>query len=98
MSGDLNHYTVTIFGSSYTIVSDESLESVLKAASLVDSMMQDVARKNPLLSIHIVAVLVALQISHQQQKMEQENREKDVLCKTLITMADQGLLLCSNHQ
>ncbi len=98
MSVGLNHYTVTIFGSAYTVVSDESLESVLKAASLVDSMMQDIARKNPLLSVHIVAILVALQISHQQLKAQTENENDALLCKTLISLADQCLQLCFNQQ
>jgi cell division protein ZapA (FtsZ GTPase activity inhibitor) len=98
MSGGLNHYTVTIFGSSYTVISDESLESVLKAASLVDSMMQEVARKNPLLSVHIVAILVALQISHQQQKLQNAHEEDVKLCKTFVTVVDQCLQLCFNHQ
>lgn len=98
MSVGLNHYRVTIFGSSYTVVSDESLESVLKAASLVDSMMHEIAEKNPLLSVHIVAILVALQISHQQLKVQTAKEEDAALCKTLISLADQCLQLCFNHQ
>ena len=98
MNGGLNHCTVTILGSSYTVISDESPESVLKAASLVDSMMCEIAQKNPSLSLHVVAMLVALQISHGQQKLQNEYEKDLVLCNALITVADQCLQLCSHHQ
>jgi len=98
MNDNLKNYTVNIFGSCYPVVSDESLESILEAASLVDSMMQGVAQKSPLLPVHVIAVLVALQLSHKQQITQQESKNYDQLCKTLVNKADECLHLCFDTQ
>ena len=98
MNGDLKHYTVTILGFPYTIVSDETHESVMNAASVVDKNMQEIARANPKLSLHVIAVLVALQLAHQDKSRQEKLHTSEVFYQSLIDKIDQCLTLYFDHQ
>ena len=57
-------YKVTIFGDQYTLVSDESQDSILESATLLDSLMKDIAEKSKIADAKKVAVLAALRIAN----------------------------------
>jgi len=70
MTNEKKRYGVTIFGQEYTIISSEQEEHLRQAAHLVDTTMQEIAKKSAI-DHNKVAVLVALQmaISIQQTKV-----------------------------
>jgi cell division protein ZapA len=91
MNTSAKKYKVTIFGESYTLVSDESEKHIVDAALQVDKLMSDIARAG-VTDVKKVAVLVALQFSselkHLKQDLELHTLEQD----RLTTLLDQGLV------
>lgn len=61
MSNEAKKYTFTILGQTYTVITDETEEHVLRAVSLINSSMKEIAEKGKSLDMRQVAVLVALQ-------------------------------------
>ena len=56
-------YKISILGESYSIVTDETEEHIVRSASLVDTYMQEIAQKLGSADIKKLAVLAALQSS-----------------------------------
>jgi len=69
---NVKQYKVTIFGDHYSLMSDESEESILKAASMVDSMMKEIADKSKIQDGKKVAVLAALRVASFLTTLESE--------------------------
>lgn len=69
---NVKQYKVTIFGDHYSLMSDESDESILKAASMVDAMMKEIADKSKIQDGKKVAVLAALRVASVLTKLESE--------------------------
>jgi len=83
---NVKKYQVTICDHTYTIVSDQSKESIEKSAALVHDHMQEIQTKSPSLEKSHLAVLSALQIASELiqkksiiKKMHQQ--ENDLLDK-----------------
>ena len=69
---NVKQYKVTIFGDHYSLMSDESEETVLKAASFIDTMMKEIAEKSKLQDGKKVAVLAALRAANLLTALESE--------------------------
>ena len=80
-------YKVSIFGDQYTIRTDESSDLIVKAASLVDSTMKEIAGVSSL-DTKSIAVLAALRIAHHMMSAE----EKQANNEALISYIDQELV------
>lgn len=69
---NVKQYKVTIFGDHYSLMSDESEETILKVASFVDTMMKEIAEKSKLQDGKKVAVLAALKAASLLTTLESE--------------------------
>lgn len=69
---NVKQYKVTIFGDHYSLMSDESEETILKAASFIDTMMKEIAEKSKLQDGKKVAVLAALRAASLLTALESE--------------------------
>lgn len=56
-------YKVAIFDDIYSLVTDESEETVKAVAKQVDAYMKEIAAKAPMLDVKKIAVLVALRFA-----------------------------------
>lgn len=98
MKEQTKKYKITIYGETYTLVSDESEASVIKSAQLVDEFMRNVSHNVGIVDTKKIAVLAALRmacmvVEGQEQKARFE-REK----KQLDELVDYGFeLLTSQH-
>lgn len=63
MSHQVAKYTVSVFGDTYTLVSDEPREHILDVAATVDLLMQEIAQKSNCDDGKRVAVLAALKLA-----------------------------------
>ncbi len=66
MTSPLQKYKVSLFGEIYSLVSDESESLLLNSASLVDSLMKEVAQQTRCTDTKRLAILVALHLAQQQ--------------------------------
>lgn len=66
----LKKYKVSIFGESYTLVSDEPEEHLVLAAQHVDELMRQLAEKTGLSDTKRIAVLASLQIACKLKSVE----------------------------
>ena len=81
---DIDKYTVSLFGESYQIVSDENEEHLVETSQRVDQMMQDVSRESGITDYRRVAVLAALQLASNVQKLEQQIDDYDSKGQQLV--------------
>lgn len=68
----LKKYKVSIFGESYTLVSDESEEQLVASAQHIDELMRQLAEKTGLSDTKRIAVLASLQIACKLKTEEAE--------------------------
>jgi len=66
----LKKYKISIFGESYTVVSDESEEHLTSSAQRVDTLMRQIAEKSGISDSKRIAVLAALQCATQLKTCE----------------------------
>lgn len=64
----MNRVKVTICGTEYKIASDESPSYVMDLARRIDREMQELLDGNPRLSVHMAAVLCALDAADKAKK------------------------------
>ena len=64
--------TVTIFGESYTVKSEESRDYIEEVARFVDSQMKEVAGSGKVIPTDKIAILTALNIADQLHKYQRE--------------------------
>jgi cell division protein ZapA (FtsZ GTPase activity inhibitor) len=77
---------ITILGKQYCISTDEDSEDVIKAAQLVDNLMQ-MRVGNPAMSDEKIAVIVALQLAselHQKARLLENLEQKTEELKDLL--------------
>lgn len=82
-------YKVSIYGDLYTLKSDESSERVVRAASMVDSMMKEMAGGSRI-DAKSLAVLTALVFANKllsEEKQKQDNAQDE----KIINLIDQEL-------
>lgn len=80
MMQEKKNYKITIFGETYSLLSDETDHHISTVSQLVDSLMNEISLKIPQASTEKIAVLVALQLASQLthsnellQKYQQHN-------------------------
>ncbi len=66
---------VRIGGEEYPVKGDASVEYIRTLACVVDSRMKDIHQKNPNLNRQRIAVLVALNLADEIEKVRAEYRE-----------------------
>jgi cell division protein ZapA (FtsZ GTPase activity inhibitor) len=88
---NVKQYKVTIFGDHYSLMSDESEEAVLKAASFVDTAMKEIVDKTKLQDAKKVAILVALRAASMKTSLESERDAINRRCQKLVDFIDQEL-------
>ena len=71
-----NKVKINICGKEYTVVSDESREYVLQIAQVVNQKMQDLMGRNSSLNFPMAAVLTALNLADETEKIKVVAREK----------------------
>ncbi len=87
----LKKYKVSIFGESYTLVSDEREEHVLLSAQQIDCLMRDLAEKTGLADTKRIAVLAALQVACEFKNTYALLEESERRGLELIARLDQEL-------
>jgi len=77
MSGDqeVRSVRVQIFGEDHIIKGQASEEYIRDLASLMDSRLQEVQKLNPRLPRHRVAILVAINLANELEKLSAEHKE-----------------------
>lgn len=77
MSGDreVRSVRVQIFGEEHIIKGQASQEYIENLASLVDRRLDEVQRMNPLLPRHRVAILVAINLANELEKLKTEHAD-----------------------
>ena len=63
MTSAVKNYKVTIFGDQYTLASDETGDTLMHAASMVDDLMKEISQQAKVTDPKKIAVLVALQMA-----------------------------------
>jgi cell division protein ZapA (FtsZ GTPase activity inhibitor) len=75
MNSSSQKYRVSIFGQTYSLVSDESEEQLLAAAKSVDRMMREIAPQSTEVDVAKVAVLTALRLTLENADLTQQVNE-----------------------
>lgn len=84
MSASVKKYNLTVFGDSYTIVSDEPEMVILAAATHVEKLMQSIASNKRDIPIQKVAVLAALKVAFALQSLEVTQEHTKAFIQQLV--------------
>ena len=79
-----NSYKLLIYGDHYSIVSDESQSQLAHAASMVDTLMNEISTKVPHIDAKRVAVLTALQLASKIIALESQIEHTSLRHKELV--------------
>lgn len=71
-TGAIHRVTVTIYGEAYALRGDASPEHLESLAAHVDQRMREIGRRNPQLGTVRVAVLTALHLADELQKLQEQ--------------------------
>ena len=71
-----NKVKVNICGKEYTVVSEDSRDYILQITQIVDQKMQEIMERNPSLNPSMAAVLAALNLADETEKIKVVAREK----------------------
>lgn len=98
MTIPINGTTIEIFGKSYQIKCSESeRESLQKAAKYLDEKMHEVRNQAPLLSLDLLALMAALNLSHQMLNLtNQKLASEQVINERLQALQKQLELSLAN--
>lgn len=91
MKPEVKKYTLTVFGDSYTIVSDEPEQHILAAANHVDRLMNDISAKAQDMPVQKLAVLAALKIALTAHSLEVAQEDTKTVIKNLINSLPSSL-------
>ncbi|HHY14847.1 MAG TPA: cell division protein ZapA [Firmicutes bacterium] len=72
---------VQIFGEEHIVRGQASAEYIKELAAAVDARLQEVQGNNPVLARHKTAILVALNIANELEKLKKEHEELLALVK-----------------
>ena len=91
MMNTVKNYKVTIFGDDYILASDESGETIIQSAMVVDTFMNEIAQQSKIADHKKIAVLAALQIACRAAVLESESEAIKCQGKKLIDDINQEL-------
>lgn len=92
MMNNKKSYKVTIFGDQYTLVSDETEQSVVQSATLVDTFMKEIATASKISDQKKIAVLAALRLASKLLALESEVSLSDTEKEKLLRRVEKELL------
>lgn len=72
MTEEQGKVTVEIFGEKHIIRGEESPEHIQKVAKAVDKKMRLIAQRIPRLGVHQIAILAALNLADELEKLREE--------------------------
>lgn len=72
---DFTSARVQIFGEEHIIKGQASQEYIEELALLVDMRLEEIQKGNPMLPRHQVAILVALNLANELEKLKEEHQE-----------------------
>lgn len=87
----LKKYKISIFGDSYSIVSDEREEHIAQSVQLLDSLVREVADKMQAVEPHRSTMLVALKLASQVLTLKAEIERNKQEQERLIQLLDKEL-------
>lgn len=70
---DVKKHTVSIFGESYILTSDESVDHINKAISVVDNLMVQISQKGQIVQTHRIAVLAAILLASENVHFDEKS-------------------------
>lgn len=91
-------YKVDIFGNEYTLLSDESHETVLEAAEYADRLMTQLSQGAPHADPKKIAVLAAVQLASKLLKLESQIERAKSIEADLSNYIDKELSLIHGSQ
>lgn len=91
MTTKAKKYDVTIFGDTYSLVSDEKYDAVVRSAEYLDELMQDISAKSRALDTKKIAILAALHIAHELHSLKEVKQLEQEYCANIIAQIDQKL-------
>ncbi len=91
MISAIKKYKVSIFGESYSLVSDDAESQVAGAAQRVDSLMRDIAQQAQVADPKKIAVLTALKLADQVQRLQEQLGQKNKEQERLLDLIDREL-------
>jgi cell division protein ZapA (FtsZ GTPase activity inhibitor) len=94
MKAELKNYKVNILGAQYNFVSDETEDTVLQTITTVEKMVQEFAQANPLQSVHMIAILVALKATYHMNESQSAMLKQQTTHEFLIKYIDDALGSC----
>lgn len=74
-SREITSVRVQIFGEEHIIKGQASMEYIKDLANFVDERLEEVQRNNPMLPRHRVAILVAINLANELEKLKGEHQE-----------------------
>lgn len=87
MVEQIKKYKISVYGESYTVISDEPEEHILKSANLVDCCMKEICQSRPQTQVSRIAVLVAMQMASKMlesvKKLDYQKKEFDKLIQKI---------------
>ncbi len=89
------NYKVSIFGDHYSLWGDESEECITQAATLLDSLMKEIAEKYNMADTKKVAVLAALRVASSLLQVEATLERSQHKKQHLIDLIDRELIAAS---
>lgn len=89
---EAKRYTVTIFGETYTVVSDESESHIIETAKMVDSSMHEIAHISGSVDTKKIAVFAALRIASMAAHATQQGKDTEKYVKQLCDTVDEHLM------
>ena len=75
VSNEINSVRVQICGEEHPIKGKASADYIRRLAHMIDEQMKDVLDKNPNLPRHRAAILVALNLADELEKLREEHKE-----------------------
>jgi cell division protein ZapA (FtsZ GTPase activity inhibitor) len=91
MKPEVKKYSLTVFGDSYSILSDEPEQRVISAACHVDQLMHEIAAKAPDMPLQKIAVLAALKVALDLHSGKLEYDDTKAFIKHLIASIPSAL-------
>jgi len=91
-------YSVEIFNQTYTLVSDEPEEHLVRVGAYVDGVMRDIARQAAMSDMQRVAVLASLQMASKLIRLEQEHDKRAREGEELMARIDAALQVDPAHR
>jgi len=72
MAEDREKVVVEIYGEKHTVLGGDSPEHIKKVARQVDQKMRIIAQRSPRLGAHQIAILTALNLQDELEKLQEE--------------------------